>query len=157
LVHTSIVATDLPDLRRSARGVLGLLRKTPGGPTFQASPSYVGRPIHRSRGGSGFFGLSVPGPLFENPGIEFSSGGAGISDPYDAHSRPSDARRVHRDLAAWTAGRGKLRRISDAPNPTTAPRPASEDAVQTPLALGRDGREYRPRCEIESIVLGIFY
>jgi len=33
-------------------------------------------------------------------------------------------KRVHRDRAVWTAGEGKLRRISDAPGPATAPRPS---------------------------------
>ncbi len=56
---------------------------------------------------------------------------------------PVDTRLARRDGAAWTAGWGIQRRISDAPEPATAPRPASGDC--RPLGSeGRDGKEYKP-------------
>src|SRR6185437_9288322 len=42
--------------------------------------------------------------------------------------------------AAWTAGRGNWRRISDAPDRPPLPAPRLETLDQTPLGTGRDDR-----------------
>jgi hypothetical protein len=45
---------------------------------------------------------------------------------------------VRRDEAAWTAGRGNLRRISDAPDRPPLPTPHLETLDQTPLGMEWD-------------------
>jgi len=50
---------------------------------------------------------------------------------------PSDARLVRQDEAAWTAGKGNWRRISDAPHRPPLPAPRLETLDQTPL--GNEG------------------
>ena len=57
----------------------------------------------------------------------------GLTKPAYRPSETSARSRRARLDAAWTAGWESLRRISDAPCPATAPRPASGDADQTPL------------------------
>ena len=101
---------------------IGLLRSTPGGQTFQAlilATSHL---------------TTAMGPRWRGLYRDKLSPRASSRAP----ARQAD---LPRDRAAWTAGRGKPRRISDAPPPATAPRPASEDAAQTPLASGRDGEK----------------
>ena len=100
-------------LASRARCLLGLLRIAPGGLTLSGLLPYGRTPIHRYRA------QTVPS----------TSDHAGCRRQWGLR----DARLARRDGAAWTAGEGKPRRISDAPSPATAPRPASEDAVQTPL------------------------
>ncbi len=52
--------------------------------------------------------------------------------------RPGGAQPARRDGCGLDRREGNWRRISDAPNPATAPHPASGDADQTPLGLGWD-------------------
>ncbi len=51
---------------------------------------------------------------------------------------PSGARLVRQDEAAWTAGRGKWRRISDAPHRPPLPTPHLETLDQAPLGMEWD-------------------
>ncbi len=104
----------MPQVRQSLgvpRAVfIGLLRIAPGGLTFQASAITVD---------------AYP-PLLAQVAAAFCD-----RMQRDAITGPDDARLARRDGAAWTAEPGKFkRRISDAPDPATAPRPVWR--LQTP-------------------------
>ena len=89
---------EVPVSRRSARGVLGLLRLAPGGLTFQA-PSCFKDAYPPLRGFCAFAEeVLALRPLVSRPPVQ--------TPIARAHVRPSDARLARRDEAAWTAGWG---------------------------------------------------
>ena len=61
------------------------------------------------------------------------TGGASDRPPATCRQRGLGVRQARREKRGLDRRVGHLRRISDAPIPATAPRPASGDADQTPL------------------------
>ena len=76
-------------------------------------------------------------PPLVGPGRKGEPATGSLNCPPAIAAGPGGARTARRDEAAWTAGRGKLRRISDAPDRPPLPAPRLETLDQTPLGTGR--------------------
>ena len=101
---------------------IGLLRKAPGGRTFQAPILTAGAPNHRfgafmPRRGN-FLALRLRRTLVSSP-----PEAQGLLPRWPRHSAPVTARSGSRDLAAWTAA-GVRSAASPTPPTATAPRPS---------------------------------